>query len=201
MKLYEVEFDSYCYVAISKIPELTTINFKWVKSDDYPGYVYHSSEMSETVKEEQKNFKEAWDKLSIEEAIEKHPNKIRMSYGNTKYILTLEQYEKCFNFCKLTNIINLNIAEKMQIQAINIESLAAKIADKLGTNIGQTYNQKLEVHQPNMPLFTYNQFKVLTDCCTERLQSEYINEGWRVVAICPQPDQRRPDYIIGQYLK
>jgi hypothetical protein len=36
----------------------------------------------------------------------------------------------------------------------------------------------------------------LEDCCTQLLQS-YLNLGWRMVAVCPPNDTRRPTYIIG----
>jgi hypothetical protein len=37
----------------------------------------------------------------------------------------------------------------------------------------------------------------LNDQCTDGLR-EYLKEGWRILAICPQPGQRRPDYILGK---
>lgn len=39
--------------------------------------------------------------------------------------------------------------------------------------------------------------KVCTDFCTEALQDE-LNYGWRILAICVQPNQRRPDYVLGK---
>jgi hypothetical protein len=39
--------------------------------------------------------------------------------------------------------------------------------------------------------------KVFTDLCTEELQTK-LDEGWRIVAVCVQPNQRRPDYILGK---
>lgn len=36
----------------------------------------------------------------------------------------------------------------------------------------------------------------LEDCCTQKLQ-EYLDLGWRLVAVCPPNDTRRPTYIIG----
>lgn len=33
---------------------------------------------------------------------------------------------------------------------------------------------------------------------TDVLQ-EQIAKGWRIIAACPQPDQRRPDYILGRF--
>ena len=41
------------------------------------------------------------------------------------------------------------------------------------------------------------QVQVLTDLCTEELQRQ-LNDGWRIVAVCVQPDQRRPDYVLGK---
>jgi hypothetical protein len=35
------------------------------------------------------------------------------------------------------------------------------------------------------------------NCCTDELRS-YLKEGWRIIAICPQPGNRRPDYILGR---
>lgn len=26
-----------------------------------------------------------------------------------------------------------------------------------------------------------------------------MDDGWRIIAACPQPDARRPDYIMGRY--
>jgi hypothetical protein len=77
------------------------------------------------------------------------------------------------------------------------EKISNSLISKTGSNL---FNNRLEIHQPNMPLFTYNNFIHLGDCCTDILQ-EHINRGYRVVAICPQPDQRRPDYILGIFIK
>lgn len=26
-----------------------------------------------------------------------------------------------------------------------------------------------------------------------------LNNGWRIIAVCIQPDGRRPDYVLGRY--
>lgn len=64
-----------------------------------------------------------------------------------------------------------------------------------GDNI---YNQKCEVHMPGQALASYNETLLLEDSCTDALQ-ESLNVGWRVIAACPQPDNRRPDYILGRF--
>ena len=60
------------------------------------------------------------------------------------------------------------------------------------------YNTKCNVHMPGQALSLYNDVLLLEDSCTDVL-SEHLSKGWRIVAACPQPDQRRPDYILGRY--
>lgn len=55
--------------------------------------------------------------------------------------------------------------------------------------------QPLDLISPG--LSDIDKVKVLTDLCTDDLQEE-LDAGWRVVAVCPQRNQRRPDYILGR---
>lgn len=66
--------------------------------------------------------------------------------------------------------------------------------EKLSTN---TFNQKCGQHTGGIALAEYNQLKLKEDVCTDELQQE-LKSGWRILAVCPQPDQRRPDYILGK---
>lgn len=61
------------------------------------------------------------------------------------------------------------------------------------------FNQKCDVHVPNMGLLNINRLAFATDICTEELQT-ILHKGWRILAICPQPNQRRPDYILGMHV-
>lgn len=58
-------------------------------------------------------------------------------------------------------------------------------------------NNRVHVHVPGSPLLQIDEVDVLYDSCTDNL-GEYLRKGWRIVAVCPQPDQRRPDYVIGR---
>ena len=60
------------------------------------------------------------------------------------------------------------------------------------------FNQKCDVHVSNLGLLSINQLGYAIDFCTDNLQ-ELINNGWRIIACCVQPDGRRPDYILGKY--
>lgn len=48
---------------------------------------------------------------------------------------------------------------------------------------------------PGFELLRYSAIKVHTNECTEEIQS-CLDDGWRIIAVLPQPDQRRPDYIL-----
>jgi hypothetical protein len=60
------------------------------------------------------------------------------------------------------------------------------------------FNQKCDVHISNLGLLHINQIGYAVDKCTEELQN-ILNNGWKIIACCIQPDQRRPDYILGKY--
>jgi len=59
-------------------------------------------------------------------------------------------------------------------------------------------NSKVVVHVPGNQLLHINSVMLLADACTDSLQI-HIKDGWRIIAVCPQPDQRRPDYILGRH--
>jgi hypothetical protein len=60
------------------------------------------------------------------------------------------------------------------------------------------FNQKCDVHISNLGLLHINQLGYAVDYCTVSLQTA-LNQGWRIIACCVQPDGRRPDYVLGRY--
>lgn len=93
----------------------------------------------------------------------------------------------------------------VQEVALNIDmtdqliALAEKPIRLTQESVGdQYYNSKCEVHMPGMALSLYNETMLMEDACTDELQHN-LNKGWRIIAACPQPDQRRPDYILGRF--
>lgn len=46
-------------------------------------------------------------------------------------------------------------------------------------------------------LFTVDQVRVCEDYCTDSLQAE-LDVGWRIIAVCPPNDCRRPTYVLGR---
>lgn len=193
MKLYHVNFDYDCdYIKVTTA--LPRINFTPIKKNSirHPEVKNYGN-----YNELEKDLNNIWENMDIEDALDKYPNYITIADKNQ--ILTIGEYEKVYNYCSIQSIINTEVETTHNF--INYDMLAEKISNSLISKTGSNlFNNKLEIHQPNMPLFTYNNFIHLDNCCTEVLQ-EHINKGYRVVAICPQPDQRRPDYILGIFIK
>lgn len=88
--------------------------------------------------------------------------------------------------------VNVDPAELFQEMANKNELQLNNVAS---TN---TYNNKCEVHMPGNLMASYNEVQLLEDSCSDVLQSS-LSAGWRLIAACPQPDQRRPDYILGRF--
>jgi len=112
-----------------------------------------------------------------------------------------------FVVCK-DDLIALTIANvkfsvtAQRTQVVNVSKQLANLAQKpielLRVPGGDTFNNKCEVHMPGQALSMYNDIMLMEDACADELQAS-INIGWRIIATCPQPTQRRPDYILGRY--
>lgn len=55
----------------------------------------------------------------------------------------------------------------------------------------------IQISIPDLALLSINEVQVLEDACTEELQA-MLDNGFRIIAVCPPNSQRRPDYILGR---
>ena len=62
--------------------------------------------------------------------------------------------------------------------------------------IGKLFNEKTSSEQPGPSLLNVDETLLMENACTDELQ-ENLDNGWRILAVCPQP-QRRPDYVLGR---
>ena len=85
---------------------------------------------------------------------------------------------------------------KESIESLKINDLVDKLNKVKLIQDSNHLNEKCNVHIHDIGMLTMTKTKLIVDGCTELLQ-RHLNEGWRIIAICPQPDQRRPDYILG----
>lgn len=82
--------------------------------------------------------------------------------------------------------------QKIEDKFENINKINKNLLDNMN------WNQKVNVHVGGGLIATYNELMLKEDTCTDELQ-ETLNKGYRIIAVCVQPDQRRPDYILGRY--
>lgn len=55
----------------------------------------------------------------------------------------------------------------------------------------------IQITIPDLALLLIDEVTYRDDCCTDELQN-LLDDGWRLLAVCPPNAQRRPDYILGR---
>lgn len=61
----------------------------------------------------------------------------------------------------------------------------------------KTRQVNIQVAIPNLLLFSVTEVTYLEDCCTDELQ-RHLDDDWRILAVCPAENSRRPTYILGR---
>jgi hypothetical protein len=104
--------------------------------------------------------------------------------------------------CKYTFKV-VKTVPTMDTPVNNLHYVLNTLEDKLeafSTNLEKiqktSFNTKCNVHVGGGMIATFNDITLKENCCSDELQVE-LNNGWRMLAVCVQPDQRRPDYILG----
>lgn len=90
-------------------------------------------------------------------------------------------------------------SEELEIIS-NVAPVRIRKVKGLGTYIHNRVGEvetKYQISVPNVGLLAVDTVEVLENCCTHELQ-QWLNRGWRILAICPPNDARRPDYVVGR---
>lgn len=96
--------------------------------------------------------------------------------------------------------VDLKVVEKLNEYGFN--PMVSKIKglqylEEISSKNAMSSTIVTQVSVPNNALFEVNEVTWLEDACTQLLQ-EHLDKGWRILAVCPSNDSRRPDYIIGR---
>lgn len=92
---------------------------------------------------------------------------------------------------KLTELL-----AKLEVQINNVSLLHDSYLKDYGA-CAPGWNHKTQSPISGGNLQGINELLLKEDCCTDSLQ-EALDEGWRLLAVCPQ-ESRRPDYVLGRY--
>lgn len=93
----------------------------------------------------------------------------------------------------------LDSDEAVAFGDIGIE-LTLKRIKGLATSSRDIRNTIYQISVANVGLMQIQKVQVLEDCCTNELQG-WLDRGWRILAVCPPNDARRPSYVMGHFEK
>jgi hypothetical protein len=150
----------------------------------------------------------SWDETFDEEKVKRdsdyklvQPSGIYQISDSNNYIVDLNKFTSMFPNLEFTiRGVPKSVSNDYLYLIEHMEKIAAKIEEaKNRFDKVVEFNQKCYVHVPNLGLLNINRVAYATDYCTEELQ-KLLHQGWRIIAVCPQPDQRRPDYILGMHV-
>lgn len=113
--------------------------------------------------------------------------------GTAEQAISLMKSGYCGSYRQMENIEELGGVDA----GPDVEDLFKIMADKVAELAPASFNDRCNQHQPNSALFSVAETMLLENSCTDALQ-EQLALGWRIIAVQPQPDQRRPDYILGR---
>lgn len=95
--------------------------------------------------------------------------------------------------------LNEHLSEKQDVIYANMKKQLEMMNEigKAALNSSQHYNSKCGTPVSDAFLYQVDRILLLEDACSDTLQRN-LNDGWRIIYVAPQPDQRRPDYILGK---
>lgn len=147
------------------------------------------------------NRKRLLDSLNVEIAMKRgYEDQPLQLYLNPEFACNGQTVLDLMSDGQKVNIISTNRADDLQTTMARFQDIIERAEKSLSgvADANVIYNDKCEVHMPGQALSMYNETLLLEDSCTDALQ-EALDVGWRVIAACPQPDKRRPDYILGRF--
>lgn len=110
---------------------------------------------------------------------------------------TFEQYYHTFQLT-ITEANSLGVEFTVK-ERTNIARVSEydDIGDFELRNSAAPVNTKCNVIVAGTSIIDIKEVTIRSNYCTDALQID-LRDGWRILAICVQPDQRRPDYVLGK---
>lgn len=130
------------------------------------------------------------------------------AYAEIRTIADLDLPEKVeempswydMNFTGIMEDVSLLTKHGIEVRISRVRGiLALSLPDITKLNIPvptAEQSQIVNITIPNAGLFSVRTVRVVDDSCTDLLQ-RWLDDDWRIVAVCPPNDTRRPTYIVG----
>lgn len=140
-------------------------------------------------------------KKKLLDLLEKDPNAYRALRERVKmYALphTWEELEKLNEYVDR----KLDTIDDLELEAWTSLGFEVKLSRVRGLRSNDPDIRKTiyQISVANVGLMQIQRVEVLEDCCTYDLQRE-LDRGWRILAVCPPNDTRRPSYVVGHFEK
>ena len=118
---------------------------------------------------------------------------MRMAICNAEQAIELLEAGYCGSYVSPKEHIKMLYDVKSEIDIASM--IEASVSSSMEA-VGKLFNEKTSSEQPGPSLLNVDETLLMEDACTDALQ-ENLDNGWRILAVCPQP-QRRPDYVLGR---
>lgn len=158
-------------------------NVKWADMNDEQKEVFVNN--WPTVKGMYENRKKAWPEDPTKWEVDMYGNR-RQRIGIDE-ALALQSVGIDFDI----EGVDGTMLTRMQDRVSEANKYGEKMPLELNTG------QVVQIAVPDLGLLQITEVTWMEDACTEALQ-EMLNDGWRILAVCPPNAQRRPDYILGR---
>lgn len=126
-------------------------------------------------------------------------DKENFHFSWTTYTGHLESILEIVSKIEIESVVRVRKSgmENMEEALYRINNNLREMETRLDKYKDQLLNHRVNVHVPGNALLNITEVHYEVDCCTDNLRN-LMEDGWRILAVCPQPDQRRPDYILGR---
>lgn len=140
-------------------------------------------------------------KKKVLELFNKDPEGYRRLRTRVKLVAlphTQEELEKLNEYSYMNEIV-IDDLELEAWTSVGVEVTMSRVRG-LRSNDPDIHKTIYQISVANIGLMQIQRVEVLEDCCTDALQSE-LDRGWRILAVCPPNDARRPSYVVGHFEK
>lgn len=147
------------------------------------------------------NLEYGWKKKLLE-LFDKDPAAYRLLRDRVKLVELPHTREELDQISEYLPMGGDHIIDDRELDAwtsVGIEVTMSRVRG-LRSNDPDIHKTIYQISVANVGLMSIQRVEVLEDCGTDALQYQ-LDRGWRILAVCPPNDTRRPSYVMGHFEK